>query len=145
MGRPRKNPESIEIPATERVSAPETVYQPPVYVPPPMAPRQKQVERQGARSEPYTRRHPQVRGGICEYCGVLDQNVPSQYQYKLCPHYRGMALRCSYCPEAKDPDEIIKSANLQIADSPDGQTLIVWCDSYECSNAHLKRFQRNTQ
>ena len=144
MARPRKIPESTEIPVTEHVPAPEPVYQP-VYAPAQPMPRQKQVERQGARSEPYTRRYPQVRGGICEYCGVLDPNTPSQYQYKLCPHYRGMQLRCSYCPEAKDPDAIIYAANLNVADSPDGQSLIVWCDSYECSNAHIKRYQRNTQ
>lgn len=116
-----------------------------VYVPTPQpAPRQMRVERQGAKSEPYTQRHPQVRGGICEFCGVLDPNVPSQFQYKLCSHYRGMQLRCSYCPENKDPDEVIYHSNLNIASHPDNpQTLIVWCDSFNCSDAHIKRFQRS--
>lgn len=145
MARPKKILD--ESPLTEQASAPETVaVATPVWTPPPpVMPRQKQVERQGARSEPYTQRHPQVRGGICEYCGVLDPNTPSQYQYKLCPHYRGMQIRCSYCPESKDPDAVIYAANLNIADSPDGQTLIVWCDSYECSRAHEARFRRNAQ
>lgn len=157
--------------ATERVTAPETVTEPivlqatppvkepevkivekivevekVVYVqapPPPQAPRQMRVERQGAKSEPYTQRFPQVRGGVCEFCGVLDPNVPSQFQYKLCGHYRGMQLRCSYCPETKDPDEVNYHSNLNIASHPDNpNTLIVWCDSYNCSDAHLKRFQR---
>jgi hypothetical protein len=158
--------------ATERVIAPDTVTEPAVlatepvqpevqvvekivevekivYVPTPapapqaVAPRQMQVERQGAKSEPYTRRFPQVRGGVCEFCGVLDPNVPSQFQYKLCGHYRGMQLRCSYCPENKDPDEINYHSNLNIASHPDNpNTLIVWCDSFNCSDAHLKRFQR---
>lgn len=150
MARPRKNPEGTqEVPATEREVAPETVavhIPPPVYTPPPpMMPRNKQVERQGALSVPYTHRYPEVRGGICEFCGVLDRNVPSQYQYKLCEHYRGMQLRCSYCPETKDPDEIIYHSVLQVADSPDGRSLIVWCNSYECAAAHLKRFQLNSQ
>lgn len=134
-----------EMPATEREPAPVTVLAevPHVaaYVPPPRA---KQIERQGNRSEPHTTRYPQVIGGICEYCGVLDKNTPSQYQYKLCGHYRGMELRCSYCPENRDPDEIVYHAALNIAASPnDPNTLIVWCDSYECSRAHENRFKRS--
>ena len=140
MGRPRKYPVEETQPATERETAPVTVAQPAFQ---PQAPRQMRVERQGAQSEPYTRRYPQVRGGICEFCGVLDKNVPSQYQYKLCPHYRGMQLRCSYCPESKDPDEVVYHSNLQVAEHPDKPgTLIVWCGSYECSRAHEKRFKR---
>lgn len=139
MARPRKTLAPSE-PVTEHVSAP--VPAAPVYTP---APRRKQVERQGSRSEPFTRIYPQVRGGICEFCGVLDKNTPSQYQYKMCGHYRGLELRCSYCPDAKDPDEIAYHATLNVHDSPDGQSLIVVCDSYECSNAHIKRFQRSAQ
>lgn len=150
MARPRKYPveeAAASQHATERDIAPETVADiaPPAYVPPqaPPAPRQMRVERQGAKSEPYTRRFPQVRGGICEFCGVLDPNTPSQYQYKLCPHYRGLQLRCSYCPENKDPDEVVYHANLNVAESPFNQNqMIVWCDSYECSRAHENRFKR---
>lgn len=84
-----------------------------------------------------------VHGGICEYCGVLDGGVPSQYQYKLCPHYRGMQLRCSYCPENKDPDDVIYHSNLSIAESPfNPNELIVWCDSTECSRKHIERFDK---
>lgn len=117
---------------TERQWAPE----------PQLQPRQMQVERQGSRGEPYVRRFPQVRGGICEYCGVIDKNTPSEYQYKLCSHYRGMALRCTYCPESKDADEVVGHSNLNIAEHPDNpQKLVVWCDSYDCSRAHEKRFK----
>lgn len=112
-------------------------------VTPPQIMRQKRVERQGARSEPYTRRWPQVRGGICEFCGVMDSNVQSEHQYKLCPHYRGMELRCTYCEEDKNPDEVMYHANMNVAEHPDNpDTLIAWCDSYTCSEKHLKRFQR---
>ena len=143
MARPKK--EVQDEPATERVSAPVTAAVPPapVYIPP--APRHMKVERQGAKSEPYTRRWPQVRGGVCEYCGVIDGNYPSQYQYKLCPHYRGQNLRCSYCPESKDPDEVVAHAILNVAEHPENpNTLIVWCDSYECSRAHEVRFKRSS-
>lgn len=130
-------------PLTEQQPAPET-SKPTVAYTPPRA-REMNVERQGSRSEPYTRRFPQVRGGVCEFCGVLDKNVPSQFQYKLCPHYRGMSLRCSYCPENKDPDETVYHEVLQIAEHPDKpSTLIVWCGSYDCSKAHEQRFRRNT-
>lgn len=147
MARPKKYLD--ESPATEREPALETVaIVPPVYTPPayvPLHPREMSIERAGAKSEPYTRIFPQVRGGVCEYCGVLDGNVPSQFQYKLCPHYRGKQLRCTYCPEQKDPDEVIYHADLNIRESPDKPgTMIVWCNSYECSRAHENRFKRST-
>lgn len=144
MARPKKNPEA-EMPATERELAPETVV--PAYIPQPkpQAPRQMRIERQGSRSEPYTQRFPQIRGGVCEFCGVLDGNVPSQYQYKLCPHYRGMQARCTYCPESKDPDEVVYHANMNVATHPDNENiLIMWCDAYECSRAHEARFKKAT-
>ena len=122
-------------PATERDAAHATNPQP----------RQMQVERSGESISPGSFRFPEVRGGICEYCGVLDSNQPSQYQYKLCSHYRGMQLRCTYCPASKDPDDVIYHTNLKVASHPDNpDKLVVWCDSYECSRAHEKRFSRAT-
>lgn len=121
----------LEPQATERQPAPVT------YTPP-----QLTVERQGAKSEPYTRYFPQVRGGICEFCGVLDPNTPSEFQYKLCPHFRGLNLRCSYCDETKNPDEVVYHAVLNIHAHPlNPNTLIVVCNETKCTDAHLKRFQ----
>lgn len=118
--------------------------QEPMSVPrPELGPRQMMVERQGVQAEPRTRRFPQVRAGICEFCGVLDPNVPSEHQYKLCPHYRGMQLRCSYCDASKNPDDIIGHSVMNVAEHPDKPgTMIVWCDSYECSRKHEARFKR---
>lgn len=114
------------------------------YEPVPTPTRAFTIERQGLKSEPYVRRLPQVRGGVCEHCGVIDPNVPSQYQYRMCEHYRGMALRCSYCDDIKDPDDVVAHAKLNVAEHPDRPgTLIVWCDSYECSRKHEQRFRRN--
>ena len=126
-----------DVPPTERVEAPVTA---------PVAqwtmPRQKTLERQGDASAAYSNRYPQVRGGICEWCGVIDNNQPSQYQYKLCPHYRGMQLRCTYCPASKDADDIIYHADLNVAEHPDNpDKLVVWCNSYECSKKHTERFK----
>lgn len=128
--------------ATERVIAPATV--PPVSQAP-LMPRQKQLERQGGVSAGYSIRYPEIRGGICEHCGVLDGNYPSEYQYKLCPHYRGMQMRCVYCPDDKNPDDIINHSVLRVAEHPNNpDTLVVWCDSYECSKKHLERFKINS-
>lgn len=129
---------------TEAVIAPAPIAQ---YVPPAVtAPRMKQIERQGDKSVPYTEYYPQVRGGICEYCGVLDKNVPSEFQYKLCGHYRGMQLRCSYCEESKNPNDVIYHSVLNIHGHPDNpDKLVIVCDAYECSRKHEARFNRSRQ
>lgn len=101
-----------------------------------------QIERQGLHTEPLTRRHPEVRGGTCEFCGLIDQNVEATQQYKLCQHYRGMQLQCSYCPAEKDPDEIIRHSVMNVYDHPEKQgKLIVVCDAYDCVNKHRNRFR----
>lgn len=116
-------------PWTEPVNAPAT------------NPSQMRVERQGDVTSPSSRRFPQVRGGICEYCGVIDPNQPSEYQYKLCQHYRGQQLQCSYCPAGKNPDDVVYHANMNVAEHPDkAGVLIVWCDSFECSKKHTERW-----
>lgn len=104
--------------------------------------RQKQVERQGSVSAPQVVRMPEVRGGICEFCGVLDVNTPSEYQYKLCPHFRGQGdLRCSYCPDGKDPYEIIGHSVLNIYEHPNNpDQWVVVCNSYDCTKRHRERF-----
>lgn len=127
--------------AKSRTSGTEAPYAPV----PPVTHNHFTIERQGSNTEAITRRWPQVRGGICEFCGVLDSNVPSEYQYRLCPHFRGMELRCSYCDENKDPDQVVYHSNLNIAEHPDRPgKLVVWCDSYECSRKHLARFKVNS-
>lgn len=107
------------------------------------APVTRVIERQGTQTVPVTRRLPQIRGGVCEYCGVLDSNVPSQFQYQLCPHFRGLGeMRCSYCDEAVNPTDVILHSVLNIAEHPDNPNkLVVWCNSYSCSAKHEARFK----
>lgn len=105
-------------------------------------PKDLAIERQGQSSAPLAEHYPEVRGGVCEFCGVLDHNVPSQHQYKLCPHFRGMMLRCSYCDQTKDTDEVAGKSILHSAKHPFTGELVVWCDSYECSKRHRERFEK---
>lgn len=104
-----------------------------------------QFERQGSTSVPLTRAYPAVIGGVCEFCGVINNLLPSEEQYKLCPHFKGMGeLRCTYCPDAVDPVGVVKERQITVHGSPTnpGEVIAV-CDSYNCSQAHLKRFKRN--
>ena len=72
-----------ENPSTVAKTAPEPQEQP-------LKQEAPTIERQGSRTVPATRRWPQVRGGICEFCGVIDKDVRSEDQYKLCPHFRNI-------------------------------------------------------
>lgn len=145
MARPKKLVET-EVDATPVQPPTEREPAPVQFTPAPRpAPRVMRVERQGAEGSPSSVRYPQIRGGICEFCGVLDGNTPAQFQYKLCPHYRGMQARCTYCPESKDPDDVIYHEVLNVAEHPDKPGLLVmWCGSFTCSAAHTKRFKTTT-
>lgn len=102
------------------------------------------LERQGAKSTPYTRMKPRVIGGVCAFHGVMDNNQPSEVQYLLCPCFKDVGeLRCTYCPETTDPVEVIKKADIKVHEHPDRPgTWIAVCDSYNCSRAHETRFNR---
>src|SRR3990167_1918444 len=103
---------------------------------------QMKLERQGASTVPESARFPQIRAGQCEWCGTLDPHTPGHLQYKLCPHYRGMEAKCVYCPEEKDQVEVVRSSTLNVAEHPYQRgTLIMWCNSFECSKKHFERFK----
>lgn len=126
-------------PGTEAFNAPVDT---PVQAP---EPRQRLIERHGGLTAPVSHRLPRVRGGTCERCGTLDPLVPAQFQYKLCPHFRGIdELRCSYCEETKNPTDVILHSVLNVAEHPyNPDQLVVWCDAYECSRKHEARFKVN--
>jgi len=126
-----KNPTAV----SEKAQIPKE--EPVVQAPPAPAPRELE-KKEGTRTY-YTRIYPRVNGGICEKCGVIDKNQPAIYQYKLCEHYRGLSLECSYCDPTRDPDEVVRISSLKIYDHPtkkDAQgrpVLGVVCDSYDCT------------
>lgn len=105
-------------------------------------PKNMRLTPRGTSSAPMSRRFPEVRGGQCEFCGTLDPYQPGDLQYKLCPHYRGMDLKCVYCPMSKDADEVVRNSTLNVAEHPyrPGE-LLVWCKSFECSKAHEQAFK----
>ena|SRR3990167_6478574 len=112
--------------------------------PRPSTPREMQLTPRGASTSPLTRHFPQVRAGVCEYCGVIDRNQPGQYQYKLCPHYRGMELRCVYCPDAKDQDEVVRNSILHVMEDPyNPGRLVIHCGHFECVKRFEQQFKRN--
>ena len=96
-----------------------------------------------------THHYPMIHGGSCEICGTIDPLQPAVVQYLLCDHFKEVGqIRCSYCPDNKDQNEVIRISNMQVMDNPDDMRLpsaqrrvIVKCDSFECSDKHLKRFK----
>lgn len=107
----------------------------------------KKIERRGSGTVPYVHHYPEVRGGVCEWCGIVDDKLPSIVQYKVCSHFKflkGADLQCSYCPDAKDPNEVTRSHTLNVYDSPTHPgEVVVTCDDYECVRKHRSRFQVN--
>lgn len=105
-------------------------------------PRNMRLTPRGASSSPMSRVFPKVLGGQCEFCGTLDPYQPGDLQYKLCPHYRGMNLKCVYCPPNKDQDEVVRNSTLLVREHPyrPGE-LLVWCQSFECRKKHEEAFK----
>lgn len=133
MAKPNSTPQN-EAP-TGRVPAP---VQKPSYV----NPRNKRTGRYAAGGVPMSRKWPDVRGGVCEWCGVIDPNTPSQFQYKLCEHYRGLQLACDYCGGQRDQDDNIYHSTFLIHDHPDNpDLLVIRCNSYKCVEKHEQRFK----
>ena len=99
------------------------------------------VERRGVSGFPSAAKQPRVVGGICEHCGVLDKNVAAHLQHKLCPHYTGVDLRCSYCPPDENLEHVLSKRELRIFEMPQGSgNLVVVCDDIRCTDKHLRRF-----
>ena len=124
---------------TEPQNAPVTEPKAVVATP---ALRKLRIERQGSAGVPMTYKLPDVRGGQCEWCGVMDPAQPAEYQYLLCPHYREIgALRCSYCEERADPTDVLLHSKMLVYVHPDDpDKLVVLCGQYECTRKHEKRF-----
>lgn len=104
-------------------------------------PREMEINAAGAQNELQTRSFPTVKGGICDYCGVIDPNYPGQVQYKLCPHYKGMNLRCSFCKESADHDDVVRMSAMLVKEDPYRPgTLVTLCGSFECTRKFKQKY-----
>ena len=107
-------------------------------------PRNMRLTPRGAVSSPMSRVYPRVLGGQCEFCGTIDPYQPGDMQYKLCPHYRGMDLKCVYCPPTKDQDDVVRTSRLNVREHPyhPGE-LLVWCQQFDCVKKHEMAFKQS--
>jgi hypothetical protein len=97
------------------------------------SPRSMRITSGGGSNIPVVQVFPEIRGGTCEKCGTLDRTQPGQYQYKLCEHYRSMDIKCVFCPQTKDVDEVIRNSVLKVFSHPYRQgELVIWCQSFPC-------------
>ena len=105
-------------------------------------PRNMRLTPRGASSAPMSQVFPRVLGGQCEKCGTIDPSQPGDMQYKLCEHFRGMDLRCVYCPATKNQDDVVRTGRLNVREHPyrPGE-LLVWCQSFECVQKHENAFR----
>lgn len=104
-------------------------------------PREMTIGRPGEAGGLVSRAFPDVRGGVCEYCGVIDPNQPGDIQYKLCPHYRGMSLRCSFCKDTADHDEVVRASKMLVKEDPYAPgKLVTLCGSYECTRKFEQKY-----
>lgn len=106
-----------------------------------MNPRDLALTPPGQASVPMSYRFPRVLGGQCEHCGTIDKNVDGKYQYKLCPHFKDMSLKCVFCPESKDHDEVVRQSEMLVMQDPQNPTrLLTLCKSYDCSRKFEQRY-----
>src|SRR5262245_58081989 len=106
------------------------------------SPREKQVARFGPGTTLVSRSYPRVLAGTCEHCGVLNPNVAGELQYKFCPHYNGMELKCSFCKENADHPQVVRMSEMLVRDDPHNPNqLVVLCKSYDCMRKYEEKYQ----
>ena len=122
---------------------------------------------------PYTHVFPKIYAGVCEFHGTpygnVDLNVMKGRCWHscgndpLCPHsktgcefrpgedycrhehnYKGLQIRCSYCPLDQDMRFVIKARTLLVFQHPDdSRRIIMVCSDYRCQKKHQDRFRIN--
>ncbi len=95
----------------------------------------------GQSNVPFSRQFPWIYGGVCEYCGVLDKNKPGNEQYKLCPHYKDMDMKCVFCKESADHDDVVRMSAMKVIEDPylPGQ-LVTLCGRWECTRKFEQKY-----
>lgn len=104
-------------------------------------PKDLRLTRPGESSELLARSFPNIKGGVCDYCGVIDKNVPGHLQYKLCPHYQGMEMKCTFCKETADHTDVIRMSDLIVKEDPYAPgNLVTLCQGYECTRKFRQKY-----
>lgn len=97
-------------------------------------PRNLRLSRPGESSELQSRAFPWIYGGVCEACGVVDSNYPGHVQYKFCKHYKGMEMKCVFCKENADHQDVVRMSSMKVIEDPyNPGALVTLCGSYECT------------
>jgi len=110
-------------------------------------PPRETVRKEGG-SLPTSRVYPRIYAGVCEKCGIVDDQSPEQFQYKLCEHYRGLTLECMYCDPTRNPKDVTSISELKVFDHPykrdalQRPLMAVVCNSFTCTDQFLKEFGR---
>ena len=103
------------------------------------------LTRPGESNEIVTRTFPNIKGGTCEYCGVIDPNYPGNVQYKFCQHYKGREMKCVFCKETVDHADVVRMSDLLVKEDPYSPgTLVTLCGSYECTRKYKAKYHINT-
>lgn len=104
-------------------------------------PRNMRLTQPGESNDLQSRRFPWIYGGVCEECGVIDNNYPGNVQYKLCKHYKGMNMKCVFCKESADHDEVVRMSSLKVIEDPYAPgNLVTLCGSYECTRKFEQKY-----
>ena len=98
---------------------------------------------------------PDIIGGVCEFCGPAkynisgtsptiaeDYRVDQDTQVGKCIHYKGIKVRCSYCPtNANWRGNIYNRRHLVYIDPDNPKQLIMVCDDQQCQDKHWKKYE----
>lgn len=104
------------------------------------------LTRPGESSGLVSRRFPWILGGVCEECGIVDSNYPGSEQYKLCKHYQGRDMKCVFCKESADHDEVIRMSSLKVIEDPYAPGhLVTLCGSYDCTRKFEQKYHITAQ
>ena len=80
-------------------------------------------------NNPNAEHMPDIRGGVCEYCGL---------PFDKCEHYKGVDIFCSYC----NRKDIIPFRKLKVWKMEDG-SLLICCSDFSCRDKHFKKYNLN--
>ncbi len=95
----------------------------------------------GESNELVVRQFPWIKGGVCDYCGVIDPAYPGHQQYKLCQHYQGRDMKCVFCKETADHDDVIRMSQMKVIEDPYAPGhLATMCGSYECTKKFRAKY-----